>query len=49
MGVHLGVCAGQVLTEICSLYLGLGDVSCPAVHYAYHSVLLAAVCGHCTH
>lgn len=48
MAVHLHLRAGQVLTETCSLYLGLGGASCPAVRYAYHSVLLEAFCGHRT-
>lgn len=48
MCVHLGLCAGQVLPEIHSLYLVLGKVLCPAVH-SYNSVFPEAVCGHCAH
>ena len=47
MGVYLGLCAGRVLAEIRSLYLG--DVPCLAVRYVCHSVLPGAVCGRRTH
>lgn len=47
--MHLGLWAGQVVMEIHFPYLGLGAVSRSAVRYAYHSVLLEAVCGHRAH